>query len=115
MAQDSAASNADHDSRLARFAINDCEFSIRTMNRLQAAGHYKTLADLDAESDDRLLRIPHFGSKCLREVRETIKAVRFGHLRPDEEVIAWVVEHQTLVRALMRGEAVITPVSKGAA
>lgn len=99
------------DERLARYPINDCEFSVRTRNALQRIGRFRTLADLDQVTDDDLHRWPGLGPRCIREIRETIKAVRFSTLTLEEDMINWVVQHKTLVRALMNGEAVIMPLS----
>lgn len=100
---------------LAKLAINDCELSVRTTNALQRSGRYKTLADLDAASDDELRRVPHFGVKGIAEIRSVIRSVRFGALSPNEEVTLWAIDHATLVTALMRGEAVIVPTAGRAA
>jgi len=109
MADETRPDKGNEDNRLTRFAINDCELSVRTTNALQRYGRYKTLADLDAATDDELHRIPHLSTKGISEVRGAIRAVRFGALSLDDEVIAWAQAHLTLVRALMNGEAVIVP------
>lgn len=95
--------------RLRNISIRDMELSVRTSNCLQASGRYKTAADLDAETDDRLLRIPHLGPRCLKEIRTAIKGIRGAKLNITEEVMLWASDHQTLVQALIRGEAVIVP------
>lgn len=89
---------------LDRISINDCEWSVRTGNRLQAS-RYKTLADLDQASDLDLLAIRGFGPKCVREVRELIRNV--GQRNPDNDICEWALAHQNLIRALMNGEAEI--------
>lgn len=96
-------------SRLAAVSINDAEFSVRLINTLQRSGRYKTLLDLDREIDDNLLRIPHMGVKQLKEIRETIRNVRAGEITISESVLLWAREHETLILALMAGEATIVP------
>lgn len=112
MAQDNCAVTAP-DNRLAQITINDCEFSVKVTNALQNSGRYRTLADLDVESDDMLRRLPHLGPKGIKEIRDVIRSIRFGTLSVEQEIVAWAHEHATLIRALMAGEAVIVPRERG--
>lgn len=87
--------------------ISDVEFSVRTTNALQAWRFGVTLGEIDKMPDLDLLRLPNFGRKSLREVREVIANLREGRLGGDQDLILWVMEHRNLVRALMAGEAEI--------
>lgn len=97
---------------LYQIPIQDAEFSVRTTNCLQAYGRFPTLGHLDAASDADLMAIPHFGARCLREVREVVKNVRCAP-GSDYEIVAWALGHQILVRALIAGQAVIVPAKSG--
>lgn len=87
--------------------VADVEFSVRTTNALQAWRYGITLGEIDKMPDLDLLRLPNFGRKSLREVREVISGLREGRQRDDTDIILWVMEHRHLVRALMNGEAEI--------
>lgn len=91
--------------RLASVGINDAEFSVRTVNALQRSGRYKTLLDLDRDTDDNLMRIPHLGRKSIREIREVIQSVRARRISLSETVMLWAMEHETLILAMVNGEA----------
>lgn len=56
--------------------IAECEFSVRVVNQLGRWRPGITLGELDKISDDVLLKVPHFGRKSLREVRELIASVK---------------------------------------
>jgi hypothetical protein len=63
---------------LANILIKDVELSIRTTNCLWnwRMDPKMTLADVDVIGDDILLRIPNFGRKSLKEIREVITNAR---------------------------------------
>jgi DNA-directed RNA polymerase alpha subunit len=82
-------------------SINDCEFSVRTVNSLQAYGRFLTLGALDAVSDSHLLGIRMFGRKSLNEVREMIAMVRERDERGDD-IAEWARAHADLIRDLMK-------------
>lgn len=96
-------------SRLAAVSINDAELSVRTTNALQRSGRYKTLLDLDRELDDNLFRVPHLGPRCIKEIRDAIRSVKAVNITISESVLLWAREHETLILALMAGEASIVP------
>lgn len=98
--------------RLASVAVNDAELSVKTTNALQRSGRYKTLLDLDRALDDDLIRVPHIGAKALKEIRDAIRTVRAHKITISESVMLWAAEHETLILALMQGEATITPTKK---
>jgi hypothetical protein len=96
-------------SRLAAVSINDAELSVRACNALQRSGRYKTLLDLDRAPDDDLFRVPHLGPKCIKEIRAAIRSVRAADITISESVLLWAREHETLILALMAGQAAIVP------
>ena len=53
----------------ADILVKDLELSVRAANGLR---FYKTVGVVAAASDSELLRIPNFGRKSLREVREIV-------------------------------------------
>jgi hypothetical protein len=58
-----------------------------------------------------LLAIPSLGRKQLKEIRDLIRSVRQSQSSLREEMIDWVDKHSSLVLALMKGEAVIMPIT----
>lgn len=93
--------------------IADLELSVRATNCLQNWRPGITIEELDKMSDLDLLRIPHMGRRTVKEIREVIRSVRQSQLSISQEVMLWADAHQTLVLALIRGEAVIVPTPKG--
>lgn len=60
----------------SRIPPDDCpidrlELSVRSHNLLDRAG-LKTVGDIRATSDERLLKIPHMGKKSFREIKDAI-------------------------------------------
>ena len=97
---------------LADIRIEECEWTVRSKNCLRNEP-YRTLADLAKAPDSELLGIPNFGRRSLNEVRETIArhAPKFNPI-PDppknSDIVAWALEHEHLIRALMYLKAEIT-------
>lgn len=55
--------------------IDDLELSVRTHNTLIRAG-VNTIEILDNMSDEQLLKIKNFNSKCLVDVKEKLRKFR---------------------------------------
>jgi hypothetical protein len=90
------------------------ELPVRAYNALRAWRPDITLAELHAISDDELLRVPGMGRRSVRDIRESVEAIEAitGEDRAAKKRLhEWVDAHRTLVLALMRGEAVIVPLS----
>ena len=53
--------------------LSQLELSVRATNCLYNAG-LRTIGDVMAKSERELMAIPHFGQRCLREVKEILGA-----------------------------------------
>lgn len=90
--------------------IKDCELSPRTLNQLSRWRFGLTLGDLDLLSDEYLLQVPQFGRKCLKEMRDYIASLKGDEpAAPKIDVVNWALEHECLIMALIKGEAVVVP------
>lgn len=57
---------------LSSIRISECELSVRGGNLLRSYFGDVTLDVIKGYSDEKLLSLPHFTKKCLREIREVI-------------------------------------------
>lgn len=77
--------------------LDECEFSVRVLNQLGRWRSGLTLGELDKISDADLLKVPHFGRKSLREVRELIASVkpreRKQFIKPDFVRVLRLIEY----------------------
>jgi len=77
--------------------LDECEFSVRVVNQLSRWRSGVTLGELDKTPDEVLLKVPHFGRKSLREVRELIESVKplppKAFARPDIVRVLRLVEY----------------------
>lgn len=91
--------------------LQSLELPVRAYNALRAWRPDITLKELDAISDDDLLRVPGMGRRSVRDIRESVDAVLGLDKAEDKHLHEWVDAHKALVLALTRGEAVIVPLS----
>ena len=66
--------------------IEDLDFTVRTYNALKRAD-YKTVAELEAASDEELLAVPLFNEKCLEEVHSKMGNYKFYSLEFIKDVL----------------------------
>ena len=87
------------------------ELPIRAFNALRSWRPNITIRELDETPDEVLLAIPRMGRRSVRDIRDSVDAILGLNKAETRRLHEWVETHRALVLSLVRGEAVIVPMS----
>lgn len=99
---------------LYQIPIDGLELSVRASNALRNYRQNMSLGLLlDMVNTGEIKRIPNLGTRSIKEIEETLKHVlgnyKSQQQKQDEDMLAWCHQNLDLMRALMKGHAVILP------